>query len=80
MEDDGLREMRLLQEASTVVAEFRGTDPLKHVDQMLTHLAGAYRAQLADVGPEELVRVQSLLRQTLAIRGVLRGTQSLPIV
>lgn len=80
MEDDGLRAMRQLQESTTAVAEFRGTDPLKHIDQMLTNLAEAYKAQLADVTPDELVRVQSFLKQTLAIRAVLRGNQALPIV
>lgn len=80
MEDEGLIAMRKLQDAATSVAGFRGSDPMKFVDQMLTHLAEAYKAQLADVTTDELVRVQSHLKQTLAIRAVIRGNQALPIV
>lgn len=80
MEDEGMRAMRLLQESATSVAEFRGTDPLKHVDQMLTNLADAYKAQLADIDIDDLVRIQACLKQTLAIRAVIRGTQTLPLI
>ena len=80
MEDEGLVAMRKLQEAATSVAEFRGTDPMKFVDQMLTQLADVYKAQLADVSVDELVRVQAHLKQTLAIRSVIRGNQALPVV
>lgn len=80
MEDEGLIAMRKLQDASTSVAEFRGSDCLKFVDQMLTHLADVYKAQLADVTTDELVRVQSHLKQTLAIRAVIRGNAALPVV
>lgn len=80
MEDDGLIATRALQSATTAVAEFRNSDALKHVDQMLSSLAEVYRAQLADVTVEELVRVQAHLKQTLALRAVMRGQQALPIV
>ena len=80
MEDEGLRATRSLQETAAAVAEFRGTDPLRMVDQMLTHLADCYRAQLADVTVDELVRVQAHLKQTLAIRETIRGQQALPLV
>lgn len=80
MEDESLVAMRKLQDAATSVAEFRGSDPMKFVDQMLTHLAETYKAQLADVTVDELVRVQAHLRQTLAIRAVIRGNQALPVV
>lgn len=80
MEDESLIAMRKLQDSSTSVAEFRGTDPLKHVDQMLTSLADTYKHQLADVTVDDLVRIQAFLKQTLAIRAVLRGNQTLPIV
>ena len=53
---------------------------MKHVDQMLSSLADVYRAQLADVTVDELVRVQAHLKQTLALRAVIRGEQALPIV
>lgn len=80
MEDEGLRATRALQESTVAVAEFRATDPMKHLDAMLTSLADVYKAQLADVTVDELVRVQAHLKQTLAIRAVIRGDQSLPIV
>jgi hypothetical protein len=80
MEDESMRTMRQLSDAARVVSEFRGTDPIKAVDQMLTSLADAYRQRLADVGVEELIRTQALLKQTLAIRDSLRGNQMLPLV
>ena len=80
MEDDGLRFARALQETATAVGEFRGTDPLRMVDQMLTNLANCYRCQLADVTVDELVRIQACLKQTLAIRETIRGNQALPLV
>lgn len=80
MQDEGTIATLKLQESAVAVAEFRNTDPLKFVDQMLTHLAEVYKAQLADIDVDELVRVQSHLKQTLAIRAVIRGQQSLPIV
>lgn len=80
MEDEGLRAMRYLQEAAKTVGEFKGTDPLKFVDAMLTGLAEVYKSQLADVTVDELVRVQAHLKQTLAIRAAIRGEAALPLV
>ena len=80
MEDEGLRVMRALQQSTAAVSEYRGADPMRHVDAMLTNLAEAYKAQLADVDVDQLVRVQAHLKQTLAIRAVIRGDASLPIV
>ena len=80
MQDEGTLAVTRMQAAATAVAEFHGADPLKHVDQMLTLLADYYKAQLADVTVDELVRVQAHLKQALAIRAVIRGQQALPIV
>jgi hypothetical protein len=80
MEDEGLRATRALQQSTASVAEFGGSDPLRMVDQMLTNLAEVYKSQLADVSIEELVRVQAHLKQTLAIRAVIRGEAALPLV
>lgn len=80
MQDEGTRAMLALQDSSKAVSEFKGTDPLKFVDQMLTHLADVYKSQLADVTVDELVRVQAHLKQTLAIRAAVRGDQVLPLV
>lgn len=80
MEDEGLRATRALQQSTNSVVEFKGSDPLRMVDQMLTHLVDVYKAQLADVTVDELVRVQAHLKQTLAIRAVIRGEAALPLV
>lgn len=80
MEDDGLKAMRLLQEAAKNVVEYKGSDAMRQVDLMLGNLIDVYKAQLADVTVDELVRVQAHLKQTLAIRAVIRGNQALPVV
>ena len=80
MEDDSLTHMRRLQQAAEAVGEYRGAELMAHLDALLTTLADVYKAQLADVSVEELQRVQAHLKQTLALRGVLRGTQALPLV
>ena len=80
MEDDSIRLMRQLQDSARAVSEFRGTDPLKHVDQMLTHLADVYKTRLADVAVDDLVKTQAYLKQTLALRAAIRGNQTLPVV
>lgn len=80
MQDEGTRAVLALQDSAKAVAEFKGTDPLKFVDAMLTNLAEVYKSQLADVTVEELVRVQAHLKQTLAIRAAIRGDQGLPLV
>ena len=46
----------------------------------LLSLAHSYQLQLVDVSVEELVPLQSKLKQTLAIRAVLRGEQPLPVI
>ena len=78
--DDGDKAIRAMADAAVVVAQYQGSDAIKAVDEMLTELANVYRCQLADVSVDELVRIQSCLRQTLAIRGVIRKTQQLPTI
>lgn len=80
MEDDSIRLMRQLQDSARAVGEFRGSDPLKHIDQMLTHLADVYKSRLADVAVDDLVKTQAYLKQTLALRAAIRGSQTLPVV
>jgi hypothetical protein len=78
--DDGLKATRAMADSAVVVAEYKSSDAMKAMDLMLTNLADVYRCQLADVGVDELVRIQSCLRQTLAIRGVIRGITQLPTI
>jgi hypothetical protein len=78
--DDGLKATRAMADSAVVVAEYKSSDAMTAMDLMLTNLADVYRCQLADVGVDELVRIQSCLRQTLAIRGVIRGITQLPTI
>lgn len=78
--DDGLKATRAMADSAVAVAAYKGSDAMVQMDEMLTHLADVYRCQLADVGVDELVRIQSCLRQTLAIRAVIRGAQQLPTI
>jgi len=78
--DDGTKAIRAMADSAVVVAEYKGSDAMSAMDKMLSDLADVYRNQLADVSVDELVRIQSCLRQTLAIRAVIRGAQQLPTI
>jgi hypothetical protein len=78
--DDGMQAMRAMADSAVVVAQYKGSDAAKHLDEMLSNLADVYRCQLADVSVDQLVTIQSCLRQTLAIRAVIRGAQQLPTI
>ena len=78
--DDGLKATRTMADAAVMVAEYKNSDAIKAMDAMLTSLADVYKCQLVDVSAEELVRLQSCLRQTIAIRSVIRGAQQLPTI
>ena len=78
--DDGLKATRAMADAAVMVAQYKGSDAMKTMDVMLSSLADVYRCQLADVSVDELVRIQSCLRQTLAIRNVIRGITQLPTI
>lgn len=80
IESEELIATRAMADCAVVVAQYRETDPIKAVDRMLTELSNIYKNQLADVKPEELVRTQACLKQTLAIRAVFRGDQQLPLI
>jgi hypothetical protein len=78
--DDGLKATRAMADSAVVVTQYKSSDAMTAMDKMLSDLADVYRCQLADVGVDELVRIQSCLRQTLAIRGVIRGITQLPTI
>lgn len=80
IEDEELAATKAMADCAVVVAEYRDTDPIKAVDRMLLELSNIYKNQLADVKPEDLVRMQACLKQTLAIRAVMRGEQVLPLI
>jgi hypothetical protein len=70
-EDDSLRVMAAIETQARELRHFRGTDQSKLLVGLLNALAESYRLDLADVAPDGLVRVQTALRQVLAIRDVL---------
>lgn len=78
MIDDSTVALRALAEASKAVQEYAGSELSKHMDDMLTALADGYRLELANIGPENLLQLQAKLKQTLAIRSVIRGEMTMP--
>ncbi len=78
MIDEGMNALRAMNEASKAVHEYAGSELSKHIDDMLTALADGYRIDLAEVNEEGLLQLQAKLKQTLAIRSVIRGEASMP--
>lgn len=78
--DEGMRALTAMAQAAKAIHEYQGSDLGKHVDEMLTALAESYRLDLADVTEKDLVALQTKLKQTLAIRAVIRGDLELPRV
>lgn len=75
---DGMQQMRALAEASAASQEYAGSDALRHVTGMLDALEEIYKGELADVMPDQLVRLQTQLKQTRIIRQVLLKEAALP--
>lgn len=73
-----MTQARALADASVAAQEYAGSDALRHVCSMLAALEEAYKAELADVLPEDLIRLQSQLKQTQLIRKVLQKDAALP--
>jgi hypothetical protein len=75
---DSMTQMRALADTSVIVQEYAGSDALRHVESMLEALEEVYKAELAEVTAEQLVALQSKLKQTALIRKVLRKEAQLP--
>lgn len=75
---DSMRQMKAMADAAAATQEYMGSDALKHVDAMLEALEELYKGELADVEPENLVRLQAQLKQTKIIRQVLCKQAALP--
>lgn len=75
---DALTQARALADATVAAQEYQGSDAIRHVTTMLSALEEAYKAELADVLPEDLIRLQSQLKQTQLIRKVLLKEAALP--
>lgn len=69
-----------MADAAKAVKEYAGSELSRHMDIMLTNLAESYRLELQDVSEKDLLALQTKLKQTLAIRAVIRADQDLPRV
>lgn len=78
--DESMRHLTAMSEAAKAVAEYKTSELSQHLEQMLSALADSYRADLADVSEPGLRTLQAHLKQTLAIRAVIRGEIELPRV
>ncbi len=75
---DSLKQARALADATKVAQEYMGADAVRAVIGMLDALEETYKSEIADVLPNDLVALQSKLRQTQAIRKALCKETALP--
>ena len=75
---DSMKSMRALADATVAVQEYFGSDAINHVEAMLAALEELYKSELADVSTDDLVRLQTQLKQTRIIRQVLCKQAPLP--
>ena len=73
-----IQQMRELADNTVAVQEYAGSDALRHVENMLEALEEVYKAELADVTADQLVALQTKLKQTQLIRKVLCKEAQLP--
>ncbi len=78
--DEGMKALTAMASSAKAIHQYQGSDLGNHLDDMLTALADSYRLDLADVVAADLVALQTKLKQTLAIRAVIRGDLELPRV
>jgi len=75
---DSLKIARALADTTAVAQEYMGAEAIRAVVSMLEALEEAYKAELADVMPDDLVALQTKLKQAQAIRKVLVKETALP--
>ena len=80
MMDESMRNLQAMASSAKAVREYKTSELSKHMDELLTALANSYRADLADVDEGNLKTLQAQLKQTLAIRAVIRGDSEMPRV
>jgi len=79
MVDPEIKTMQDIQNAAEVVRAFSASDTSQAISAMLDALIESYKLDLMRVFPEHLVRVQTAIQQTIAIRQVINGqTHFLP--
>lgn len=75
---DALTLARSLVDATNAAKEYAGSEAIQAVTKMLEALEDAYKDELFDVRPEDLVALQTKLKQTQAIRKALNQQTPLP--
>jgi hypothetical protein len=70
-----LEMQRGIESATALVRAYAGSDVSKAVCAMLEEIIASYKVELMTVKPDELVRLQSLILQTEAIRAIVSGDQ-----
>ena len=75
---ESLKQARALADKTAVAQEYMGSDAIRAVTAMLEALEETYKSDLADVMPEDLVALQTRLKQTQAIRKALTKEMPLP--
>lgn len=78
--DASMRNLHAMADAAKAVIEYKNSELSRHLDELLSALIESYRADLADVDESDLRTLQAKLKQTIAIRGVIRGESELPRV
>ena len=66
---------RNIESATALVRAYAGSDVSKAVCVMLEEMISSYKIELMTVKADELVRLQSLILQSEAIRAVVSGDQ-----
>jgi hypothetical protein len=79
MFDPEIKSMKDIQNAAEVVRAFSASDTSQAISAMLDALIESYKLDLMRVLPDGLVRLQTAIQQTIAIRQVINGqTHFLP--
>lgn len=66
--DEGYLAYQAAGDRTKALQAYIGAEAHNHMVGLLSALADCYRAELVDVTPDQLVKVQTALRQVLALR------------
>lgn len=76
--DEQVNAHRALVDACAAVREYHGSDAIKAVAEVMLALKRCYVGELLEVTADNLVRVQTAIRQVDEIETLLTGGQGLP--
>jgi hypothetical protein len=74
---DVMRTQEAIEASTALVRAYAGSDVGKAVCAMLQALVAAYKDELMNVKPDQLIRLQTLVLQTEAIYGIVSGDKQL---